>query len=120
MAETNANVTYASSTDRIIAAIIDGAVGNIIPFVGLIYLLIKDSLPFLDGQSVGKKLMKIRVVKEDTLEPITGDYGASAIRQVAMLIPILNLIEIIKVFGGEPRKRFGDEWAKTIVIKEEA
>jgi hypothetical protein len=59
---------------RLIAGIIDGFVAGILMSVvmgistllgwllWIGYMLAKDSLPFLDGQSLGKKLMKLRAV----------------------------------------------------------
>ena len=98
-----------------------GAVGGVIGYaVGLIYTLTKDALPevssFLGGQSIGKKLMNIKVVKEDTGASIVGDYGTAIVRQITLFIPILNFVELFMVFG-DSRKRFGDQWAKTIVVK---
>jgi uncharacterized RDD family membrane protein YckC len=92
---------------RFLAALIDGLVGYV-PFFILSmislklailgwllilgYSLTKDALPevggFLGGQSIGKKLMNIKVIKEDTGQGIVGE-----------------------------RKRFGDKWEKTIVVK---
>ncbi len=98
-----------------------GAVGATLGYaLGLIYTLTKDALPevggFLGGQSVGKKLMNIKVVKEDTGASIVGDYGTAIVRQITLFIPILNFVECFMVFG-DSRKRFGDQWAKTIVVK---
>ena len=98
-----------------------GAFGATIGYaLGLIYTLAKDALPevggFLGGQSIGKKLMNIKVVKEDTGAGIVGDYGTAIVRQITLLIPLLNFIEYFMVFG-DSRKRFGDQWAKTIVVK---
>lgn len=84
--------------------------------ISLVYLLTKDALPFLKGQSVGKKLMGIKVVKEDTGLMLTNDYTVSITRQVSLLIPFLNIIDALLVFSDE-KKRFGDKWAKTVVIK---
>ncbi len=80
------------------------------------YLLTRDSLPFLNGQSVGKKLMGIKVIKEDTGASIMGDYGAGVVRAIPQVIPFLNLVDALVIFR-DTSKRFGDEWAKTIVVK---
>lgn len=86
--------------------------------VAAIYFLIRDALPFLDGQSVGKKVMKTRAVKEDSGAPLTNDYATSLIRNIPSIIPILGLIDAIFIFVGDERKRLGDKIGKTIVIKE--
>lgn len=126
----------ADALQRFVAAFIDGIVGYLpawilafisfkLLFVGYLiaiaYLLTKDAIPatsgFFGGQSVGKKLMKIKVIKEDTGQGIEGDWGASIVRQVSLLIPLFGFVDALMVFGDE-RKRFGDKWANTIVVKE--
>ena len=129
--------TYVKATplQRFVAAFIDGIVGNV-PFwllaivsyklamlgyaVAIGYLLTKDALPetggFLGGQSVGKKLMGIKAIKEDTGGSLVGDYGTAITRQVSLLIPFFNIVDALMVFSDD-RKRFGDKWAKTIVVK---
>ncbi len=64
-----------------------------------------------------KKVMKIRVVNYDTRQPITEDYGSAVIRGVTLMVPILGFIDMLMVFAKEGR-RFGDQWANTIVISE--
>ena len=87
--------------------------------VGIAYLVTRDSLPFLGGQSVGKKAMKLKVV---TLEgkPITGNWEAALIRNGVLLIPFFGLIELFVLLTREDKpehgRRLGDEWAKTKVI----
>ena len=89
-------------------------------FIAIAYLLTKDALPetagFLGGQSVGKKLMGIKAIKEDSGASLAGDYGTAITRQIPLLIPLFGLVDALMVFSDD-RKRFGDKWAKTIVIK---
>ena len=125
----------ATPLQRFIAAFIDGVVSNVPVWLFMIisyklvtlgylisigYLLTKDALPatgdFLGGQSIGKKLMGIKVIKEDTGGSLLGDYGTAITRQVSLLIPFFNLIDALMVFSADS-KRFGDKWAKTIVVK---
>lgn len=89
-------------------------------FVGLAYLLVRDSLPFLDGQSVGKKALKIRAVTLDG-QPLTGNWNPGLLRNVLLLIPFFGaLVELIVLLTRQdkpaPLQRLGDEWAKTRVI----
>ena len=126
----------ADAVQRFVAAFIDGLIGYIPFFIltslsfrlmplGYVfvigYLLTKDAIPaqggFFGGQSIGKKLMKIKVIKEDTGLGIEGDWGAAIVRQVSLLIPIFGFIDALMVMGDE-RKRFGDKWANTIVVKQ--
>lgn len=125
----------ADAGQRFAAAFIDGMVGYApslilglldyrLAFIGLIvqigYLFTKDALPmvsgFLGGQSIGKKIMNIKVVKEDTGASIVGDYGTAITRQVSLIIPLFGIVDALMVFS-DSRKRFGDQWAKTIVVK---
>ncbi|WP_460975864.1 RDD family protein [Spirosoma knui] len=121
----------ATAIQRFAAAFIDGLIGNVpvwllamvsynLAMVGYAvaigYLLTKDALPFLDGQSIGKKLMGIKVIKEDSGQMLTNDYGTAITRQVSLLIPLFNIVDALMVFSDD-RKRFGDKWAKTVVVK---
>ena len=125
MEETNYEVgrPLATPFERLVAAIIDGILITLVSatgygsVVGIAYHLTKDALPFLDGQSIGKKLVKIRVISSDTNQPITNLYSESLIRSATLLIPIFNVIDAFLVFSKD-RKRFGDQWAKTIVVKD--
>jgi uncharacterized RDD family membrane protein YckC len=84
-----------------------GAAPAIVMFVG--YLLFSDGLG--EGQSFGKRLVKIAVVDQRTGAPCT--YGGSLLR---------NLVRMLGVFDwafalGERRQRLGDKAANTIVVK---
>jgi uncharacterized RDD family membrane protein YckC len=121
---------------RFLAALIDGflfaipvylfttmGLSGLVPLLNvasIAYAFTKDALPpvsgFLGGQSVGKKLMNIKVIKETTGQGLVGDYGTAAVRVVSLIIPLFNIVDMLMVFGDE-RKRFGDKWANTIVVK---
>lgn len=118
-----ADNALATPMDRFLAALIDGVLMGIvgrITFVGslvaLAYFFTKDTLPFLDGQSIGKRLMKIKVINAETGEEITENYGAGVIRVLSLIIPIFNIVDAVMVLNTD-RLRFGDKWAKTKVIK---
>lgn len=120
---------------RIIAALIDvlismglyiaavfilpGFVERAAGLLSLGYLIARDSLPFLGGQSVGKRAMKLKVV---TLEdkPIVGNWEVSLIRNGVLLIPFFGLVELFVLLTREGKpdqgRRLGDEWAKTKVV----
>jgi uncharacterized RDD family membrane protein YckC len=113
----------ASPGSRFLAHFLDGIVGGVpvvIPIAGWLWMFLyfgtKDALPFLGGQSIGKKVMGLRVVNLETGKPIKGDYGAAITRQLSLFIPIFNLFDACMVFSSEGR-RFGDKWAKTVVVK---
>jgi len=83
--------------------------------------VLRDCLPFLDGQSVGKKLLKLRAVNEAG-ESLSGKYSEGIIRNLVLLIPFFGIVELIILItkNGKPEglRRLGDEWGKTRVIVE--
>ncbi|MBP6183850.1 MAG: RDD family protein [Saprospiraceae bacterium] len=126
MMETNdplsSELVAASDGNRILAYIIDMliVVGvSFIPRIGwmlaLAYVATRDALPFLEGQSIGKKAMKLRAV---TMEgaPLTNNWNAGLVRNIVLLIPFFPLVELIVFFTNPDRLRLGDQWAKTRVI----
>jgi uncharacterized RDD family membrane protein YckC len=113
----------ASAGQRFLASLLDVIVAGVpafIPVVGwiwaILYIWTKDALPFLGGQSVGKKVLGVRVVNLETGKPIKGDYGAAITRQLSLAIPVFGLVDACMVFSSECR-RFGDKWAGTVVVK---
>ena len=125
----------ASFTNRVLGGVIDAlvavginlALGGILPsFVGNVgflaavaYLLTKDSLPFLNGQSIGKRAMKIQAVTMDG-KSLSGNWQPGAIRNVSLVIPLVPLVELIVLLtrrdNPKPLLRLADEWGKTKVI----
>lgn len=117
-----------SKLNRFLGYFIDGIVSYIIPailtfiagatemywlvslsYIFLIaYLLLRDAL--FGGQSIGKKVMKYKAVKEDG-SSLDGDYMASIMRNVTLFIP---LVDAILVLIDKPR--LGDNIAKTKVV----
>lgn len=134
-AEEVEEVSLAPFNTRVIAALIDLVVALgvqvfalwVLPgfasraawLLGAAYLVTRDSLPFLGGQSVGKKAMKLRVVTQDD-RPITGNWEAALIRNGVLIIPFFAFIELFILLTREEKPerglRLGDEWSKTRVI----
>lgn len=91
--------------------------------LAMAYMVTRDSLPFLGGQSVGKKAMKLKAVTLDG-QSLAGNWEKSLIRSGVLAIPVFPLIELFVLLSREDKKgqgiRLGDEWAKTkvIVVKE--
>lgn len=83
------------------------------------YLLFKDSLPFLNGQSLGKKVTKIQAVTTEG-EPLTKNLKAGILRNITAAIPILAVIEVFILNSREKAHnsglRLGDDFAGTKVI----
>jgi uncharacterized RDD family membrane protein YckC len=114
----------ASAGQRIGAYLIDAVlmtVVGLVPIIGMLvviaYAITRDSLPFLDGQSVGKKLLKLRAVTEDG-ESLSGNWGPGIIRNIVLLIPFFGIVELIVLLTNKDLRRLGDQWGKTKVIVE--
>jgi len=112
----------AETGSRIVAYLIDAilmALMSFVPIAGWIaaiaYGLTRDALPFLDGQSVGKKAMGLRAVSEDG-QPLTNNWGPSIIRNIVLWIPLFPIVELIVMLTNENGLRLGDQWGKTRVI----
>lgn len=127
---------------RFIAMLIDGILSAVVGFVpvigglaGAAYMLLRDGLEldFMDGRSLGKKLMKLRPARLDG-QPM--DIASSvkrnlpfAIGPAIMIIPIvgwiigpvialiIGLIEAILVLADAEGRRMGDKFAETKVIE---
>ncbi len=109
-------------SERILAGLVDlvvVAVLSLFPRIGwlfgLIYLLSKDSLSFLNGQSFGKKLFNLRTVALPHYASLSGWPEKSVIRGLVLLIPVLNIIDLYYLIT--QKVRIADRWAETRVIK---
>lgn len=117
---------------RVLGGLIDAAVcialnvgcvvllPGVLEFIGGLvstaYFLTRDSLPFLGGQSIGKKAMRIKAVTLDG-KPLAGNWQAGIVRNVFMLIaPIELFILWNRNEKGGAMRRLGDDYAKTKVI----
>ena len=84
------------------------------------YMLTRDSLPFLDGQSVGKKAVGTRAETLDGAS-LSGNWQPGLIRNAVLLIPLFAIVELVVLVTREDKpeagRRLGDEWAKTRVVK---
>ncbi len=126
---------------RIVAAIIDGVIAGVVGvipvvggLVGAAYMLLRDGLDldFMKGRSIGKTVMKLRVLR---LDGQAMDIGTSvkrnipfAIGPLIMVVPVLGwiigpvvamiigLIEVILVLTDADGRRMGDKLAETMVV----
>ena len=102
-----------------LSILLPGFASKLAWLTGAAYLVVRDSLPFLGGQSVGKKAMKIKAVTLDD-KPLVGNWEAAVVRNLILVIPPLGLIEIFILLTREDKpdrgRRLGDEWAKTKVV----
>lgn len=108
-----------------IYAVVGRASGTLAFLLWSAYFLTRDALPFLDGQSLGKKLMKTRAV-DMSGKSLSGNWQASIMRNLAWIIPFFPLVEIYILYTkkneGKPLRRLGDDWGKTkvVVVKDPA
>ncbi len=117
---------------KILDFILIAAVIEIIPragyFAGMAYLLLSDGL--FDGRSIGKKIIRLRVVSAETNSPCTfkdsilrnspfaAGYAFWIIPWVGWIfILIVTVIEFILVLGSKDGMRLGDMIAKTVVLE---
>jgi uncharacterized RDD family membrane protein YckC len=75
--------------------------------------------PLGKGQTLGKRLLKIRVVNKEDRKII--GYGGSFLRNILRLIDgiFFYLIGILSISSSDLNQRIGDKTAHTIVIKEQ-
>ncbi len=72
------------------------------------------------GQSVGKMIVKIKVVREADLGPIS--YGAAFVRTILLVIDAIPyvipyLLGAIVIWTSDKKQRLGDRVARTVVVR---
>lgn len=77
------------------------------------YGMTRDSWPFLRGRSIGKMIFNIRVLSYMTGHDLKGDYPSGINRNLPLAFLFLDLFVI---FFTKNRQRFGDMWARTVVV----
>ena len=82
-------------------------------FMGVIYSYSRD---MFGGKSIARRLLKQKVVDISSGEPIGG--WRSFKREIIIHFAPLILIELILISSNKDRRRMGDNWAKTIVVKD--
>lgn len=115
--------TIASSGKRVVAFLIDAmvmlAISGIVNPIGFTlagaYLLTRDALPFLDGQSIGKQVLNLQAVDYKG-DPLTNNWVTGIMRNIFLLIPIMPFIELIILMLNEDGLRLGDQIANTRVV----
>lgn len=68
------------------------------------------------GKSLGRKLLKMRVVDTETGKPIK--FWKSFIRELSLHLAPLIVIEILFIWTKPDRRRIGDLWTNSIVVKD--
>ena len=128
LASLNIRIT-AAAIDMVVALgisvglvlILPAFAGKLAGLIGIAYLVLRDSLAFLGGQSVGKKAMKLKAVTLDG-KSLVSNWEAALVRNGVLIIPFFGLVELFILLNREDKpergRRLGDEWAKTQVIVE--
>ncbi len=81
--------------------------------LSIIYIIFKDA--FWNGQSLAKKLFKLRVV--DFRTKVKCRWWQSLVRNLVFFVPLSMLIELAAAFTNPDRRRIGDRLAGTVVIE---
>ena len=102
-----------SSNDLFMNILSSGIAVAIMRVLMIIYFLSRDSI--FRGQSLGKRLMGLKVISLKTKDPIK--IQESFIRNVTLVIPYLVFIEVIYAGFSRTPIRMGDYFAKTFVIE---
>lgn len=119
--------TYAGFLERLVAILIDGFVlafagailgrgrmGVMSSFIGALYAVLL--WVNWNGQTLGKKLMKIKVVREDGQKL---DYATAVVRYLGYILSALALcLGYLWVLWDEKKQGWHDKIAKTLVVKE--
>ena len=91
-------------------------------FASILYFALNGRLLARQGQSIGKKLCKIRIAKTDGSIPTLRDSFFKRyvlfvfLQDVPVVGRIVPLIDALMIFR-ESRRCLHDEWAETIVVK---
>lgn len=139
------NYNLALPSERIISFLIDYVVSALIywpfaytlPWLGGIvstsYLIFRDCLPFLNYRSVGKKVLKIRVIHGDRkdIDLLTGfkrnifflpylinALGGNYMYAASSVVLLFMIIEVYMIFTTSDSQRLGDSFADTLVIED--
>ncbi|HMQ78064.1 MAG TPA: RDD family protein [Ignavibacteria bacterium] len=81
--------------------------------IGAVYSYARD---MFGGKSIARRLLKQKVVDISTGKPIGG--WRSFKREIIIHFAPLILVELILISSNRDRRRMGDNWAKTIVVKD--
>jgi uncharacterized RDD family membrane protein YckC len=90
------------------------AIHSVISLPVLFYTLLLES--FLEGQTIGKKLIKIKVIKIDGYQAGFGDYLVRWLFRIVEVTGIMGIIGLITLIVNKKTQRLGDIAAGTAVI----
>ncbi|HUU56856.1 MAG TPA: RDD family protein [bacterium] len=85
---------------------------GVVAGIGVFYFLVRDA----GGASIGKRIMGLRVVKYDDYDR-PANLVHSILRNITLLLPLLNILDIIYAFTDPKGRRVGDRFAGTILTE---
>lgn len=90
------------------------AINGVISLPVLLYTLLLES--FFEGQTIGKRIMKIKVIKIDGYQAGFGDYLIRWLFRIVEVTGIMGLVGLIAMNVSKKTQRIGDMAAGTAVI----
>jgi len=90
------------------------AINGIISLPVLLYTLLLES--FFEGQTIGKRIMKIKVIKIDGYQAGFGDYLIRWLFRIVEVTGLMGLVGLIAMNVSKKTQRIGDMAAGTAVI----
>jgi uncharacterized RDD family membrane protein YckC len=117
---TTQRTTMAGRGQRLMAAIVDGLIGSIAYFVPLFFLnsmeimlacvlgvaVFQVYLLSKDGQSIGKKMLGIKIVKFDTEQNggfVTNVLMRLILNSIIAIVPFYALVDVLFIFRQDQR-----------------
>lgn len=104
------------STDFDLPSVLVGIVWIVFAFVPIMYFTATEY--WIRGQTVGKKILKLRVIADDGKHPSFSSVFLRNLVQFIDLLPGCFLVGLIAIFVHRQEKRIGDLVAGTLVIQE--
>lgn len=101
---------YMNTTDQWTA----GAIVMLLALPVMLYSLLQESL--LEGQTIGKRIMKIRVIKIDGYQAGFGDYLIRWLFRIVEISIGSGVIGLVSILVSKKSQRLGDMAAGTAVI----
>ncbi|MEE9457768.1 MAG: GYF domain-containing protein [bacterium] len=80
--------------------------------IGVFYFLVRDA----GGASIGKRIMELRVVKYDDYDR-PANVVNSIIRNITLLIPLLNILDVVYAYTDPKGRTVGDRAAGTVLTE---
>ncbi len=116
--------SISSAGNRVVAFLIDvlfmlviiALLKSLGMLIAILYLLTRDGLPILDGQSIGKKVLDLQAVDYKG-EPLTNNWRPVVLRNVFLLVfPFVPILELFVLLSSTEGLRMGDQIAHTRVV----